>query len=667
MTIRVIDAVGCTLDLALSTESPKAPSDVQRLDQLGICLHHVLFAVIPHLAPKAHQTRKARVDSSEDASLNLLLSKLTSRVFHPLINAFLPLSLAFMSAIIIVPAATIPPASSSSKSIPVQDQPKQTPTALPTDIRAEALSLFKIVFSAGECCARQLLGAGLRASLALEAIRGLEATVGTCRCAPVVSRANADGIETGMRNERDNVASADDERRRATGDTSSNRVPGRTGERERLETLARSDALWFLCALLHILCAPFSTNSDVEFWEPTPPPAGPKSPGHQSADSGGQAAGGDCLSLDAILRQVVLDALFGIVTRFKRCSRKDGDGDKLEEGRDTNRRDEQAIRRLDSALREGEGVGAGGHCGAMNNIGSRLGERCSSASHLQGGMREKPGVSNYRDSDGVDNDSGGSQAQGGVGEGGRVMGQSRLHRATSLIHQYAGTSGTKSTSTPAFTPTEAITAKSHGATSDKSENPRSHGAQSLLHPNETARSGRSIDGGGDAGRTVGLGSIELQAEEGFGAAGLDTLVEGRMEGGPQARLSLFVRQEKSDDADDVGGDAMPRRAHRGMTGLSEGGMGMGVWEGDLREDHQSMPTTRQGGRGPGVGHDKDGEKGRGGVRDDGTDGGEHGEERVWLREHCCGGRAEEDEVGYTMVLGVLERYWVWSLDTDGDA
>lgn len=276
-TVRVIDAVGGVLDKALSPAITKRPSDGQCIETVRTILYHVLSTILPSSTPN----RKAPTLAADDP-FNVVLNKLMCRILKPLIRGFMPLSISFITAAVCPMPCTADsgqakqqetlltkPTTNSNKNDKRNMPPDRTTARV--DIRAGVLSLFQTIICLLSNGAIPHLG--MAPALALEAIRELEnvLSVVPCMCRPEADvQSHVGSRQMGSagvtREEGDMIAE-----REGLAGTMVDVVPGRetyvnadsesdqlsphtAGIRERVKRLARKDALWYLCTVLHVLC-----------------------------------------------------------------------------------------------------------------------------------------------------------------------------------------------------------------------------------------------------------------------------------------------------------------------------------------------------------------------------------------------------------------------------
>ncbi|RDB29385.1 hypothetical protein Hypma_015002 [Hypsizygus marmoreus] len=300
--VRSIESAAELLQSILERTTPNL-SDPATLGTLGLVLHRILSDVIVPLARTRAPHSMVEPESTE--LIVTLLDKTNSLILYPLIRAFKPKSEAFLMALFVIPTggssdATTP---NTADRVKPPDNLLGHPqsTALPTDIRADMLSLFRTVFCLLDSQLQPLVTVPklrlathtLRSSLILEAARELQRLLASQpmndSSSVPVSGVGTDGKQTHPRT----------------------RPPKGT------ERFATKDTLWYLCTILHALfsgpasnVSTASTNvskcvdgTDVENIAP-------------EAERERDALGGD----ERLLNEGIAEALLSLVTRCKRTA-----------------------------------------------------------------------------------------------------------------------------------------------------------------------------------------------------------------------------------------------------------------------------------------------------------------------------------------------------------
>jgi hypothetical protein len=251
VVLRMVEAIAKILDRIVVRQAANLPTDIDVLETLGILLHHVLSGVLPLLTSlPQHSTRQpANPISDLQGPITVLLERLTTLVFNPLIRAFCPLSEAYLNALLLPPIASAKTGTNATNLTNTGIKPPVHASTQPSlvDIRADVLSLFRNIISLIDGQLHGLIVAPklavvvhtLRASLILETARELERLL-----VPVTTGSPGSGSE-------------------AHTDTTAmqpqmGRGPGTT---ERVGKLATKDTFWYLCTVLHILLSESSASS----------------------------------------------------------------------------------------------------------------------------------------------------------------------------------------------------------------------------------------------------------------------------------------------------------------------------------------------------------------------------------------------------------------------
>ncbi|KAF7340204.1 hypothetical protein MVEN_01939000 [Mycena venus] len=191
-TIRALTSLANVLHPILRSPEINVASQISTLKTLAALVHHLVSSSLPFLL------RKPKHGTNQPATvsslLNKLLDALVTSIFNPIVESFLPLSSRYLACLF----TTTP-----SKS-------------LPTDLRSDVLHLFQSAFSP-LISAPSAYEVNLRATVALTALRELE------------------NLFPPRRTDNARLPQTDD---------------------DRVSTLVRKDALWYLCTVLHVLFAP---------------------------------------------------------------------------------------------------------------------------------------------------------------------------------------------------------------------------------------------------------------------------------------------------------------------------------------------------------------------------------------------------------------------------
>ncbi|KAF8876494.1 hypothetical protein BD779DRAFT_162424 [Infundibulicybe gibba] len=262
-TLRAMDAISRVLCEALEKPRP-TQADAALLNNLGSCASGVLSVALPLLAP-APTTGPYEVDGG--TALDTLITRVFAGLLHPLIHSFALLSQTHASALLLAPSQKpkIPPV----HTLPEADTP---------DLRPHALSLFSTLLCvlAPEPPQRENpIPAGLQgrahdlcATLALYTLRALAQVYEdpTLFNSPwsspaptpnLMSHPTLSQVETvpgGGGATRVAFPSTGPPGARSDVAFSLTVVGGlRTARPERVARLARKEAMWYLCQILHVL------------------------------------------------------------------------------------------------------------------------------------------------------------------------------------------------------------------------------------------------------------------------------------------------------------------------------------------------------------------------------------------------------------------------------
>ncbi|KAF8665125.1 hypothetical protein AX16_000591 [Volvariella volvacea WC 439] len=271
-SIRIIAAIGKLLLQAINSCSSGHPLE-QPLAHI-VNLRKLLYQVLPVILsiPGA--------SLSVNEHLDTILSNLASNIFEPLINGFFTVSLATFSPTVLPPNS---PSARNANGI----APQSMDHPVIDDLRPAMFDLFQ----AGLSLVIQYSEPrrGLVPILALEIIRQLKQmlVVSRCSCGPddVNAASFTDSAIPGHRARRNrdktttgNVRGANQSENAKQSHTqlgttamsspslwlSTNCYYLTAGTEGRVRRLAQKDAIWYLCALLHILCPNFAGASSQE-------------------------------------------------------------------------------------------------------------------------------------------------------------------------------------------------------------------------------------------------------------------------------------------------------------------------------------------------------------------------------------------------------------------
>lgn len=250
---RALDALAATLSTCLPPHAPSAATP-GILETLSTLLARLLLAVLPLLLPSGFRKTPNAIGTQDTRShLNSLLGHLMTSVLHPLIASFHPSSLAHLTT-------TLAP-----------DAPKGQPRQPATDTRPAALALLRHALAAVQALASANGSAALRAvhgAAALAAVRALEALFPPPHASP--ARPAAPGGPTEAREgDGDGLPFSHPQSRHARTAPAPTSTPGgapgarsagsgaegaahiATSGDARIAKLARKDALWYLCSVMH--------------------------------------------------------------------------------------------------------------------------------------------------------------------------------------------------------------------------------------------------------------------------------------------------------------------------------------------------------------------------------------------------------------------------------
>lgn len=319
MTIRTIEAIANTLKPIILRLTPNVPSEVDTLKTLNVLLYHVLDVVIPCLTTSdALPPRTSTLGSTSsgidlEGHVNTLLERTSVLILNPLIRSFTTLSQTYLDAVFIHSAAgnaTIPTSAGSTKPPGHKSGKPVAASGLPSDVRGDALSLFRVVFRALntqlQCRIKQapnlyLSLHTLRASLILEAIREfkrISSPVPVSRPSPapagntdVPASAGSSDIDMGM-------------------------------PAARVKKLAMKDARWYMCTVLHIVFSETSETPSIAYAPLTVSitPGNTEAGEEEEAPSEVEARRNTQARASHILDQEISAALYRLVTRCKRTS-----------------------------------------------------------------------------------------------------------------------------------------------------------------------------------------------------------------------------------------------------------------------------------------------------------------------------------------------------------
>lgn len=239
--VRTVVAVAKILEGILVRRPSNLSADCDVLNMLSILFHHILSGVLPLLvAHPRHPTDSPDIPSTDlTEPVTVLLDKFTTLIFNRLIQAFVPLSKTYLSALFLRPIPSVTAPSNINSKPPTQVNPSTQPG--PVDIRADVLSVFQTLFSVldGQLHALSAVSKSavvvrtLRACLILNTVRELERLlVPDPAMLPGSDNEAHSGITLKLRQD--------------------------TEAAERVKKLATKDAFWYLCTILHIL---FSESS----------------------------------------------------------------------------------------------------------------------------------------------------------------------------------------------------------------------------------------------------------------------------------------------------------------------------------------------------------------------------------------------------------------------
>lgn len=319
VTIRTIEAIANTLKPMILRLTPNVPSEVDTLKTLNVLLYHVLDVVIPCLTPSEALPLRTSTLGSTSSGIDLeghvdtLLERISALILIPLIHSFATLSHTYLDAVFIHSAAgnaTTPTSAGSAKPPGHKSGKPVAASGLPSDVRGDALSLFRVVFrvlnTQLQCRIQQapnlyLSLHTLRASLILEAIREFErisSPVPVSRPSPAPAGNTDVPVSAG----------------------SSDIDMGRPAAR--VKKLAMKDARWYMCTVLHIVFSETSETPSVAYAPLTVSitPEHPEAGEEEEEPSEVEAQRNTQTGASHILDQGISAALYRLVTRCKRTA-----------------------------------------------------------------------------------------------------------------------------------------------------------------------------------------------------------------------------------------------------------------------------------------------------------------------------------------------------------
>jgi hypothetical protein len=195
-TIRAVTALASVLHPILRSPETNVVSQISTLQTLATFANHLVSSSLPFLLRKPKQG--SNQPATVSSLLNQLLDALMTSLFNPIVESFSPLSRRYLTLLF----------------------PKSASTILPADLRPDVLCIFQSAFSP-LVFAPSAYEDNLRATIALTALRELENLFPPRR-------------------------------------TDGTRLPWTHDNR--VNTLVRKDALWYLCTVLHVLFTPPSKS-----------------------------------------------------------------------------------------------------------------------------------------------------------------------------------------------------------------------------------------------------------------------------------------------------------------------------------------------------------------------------------------------------------------------
>ncbi|ESK96783.1 hypothetical protein Moror_6655 [Moniliophthora roreri MCA 2997] len=353
-TIRVLQSVSGVLrttlftDADASAKSEKAssrPASPHRLQKVAALLNYLLTMSLPLLRVQPKK-KKLRQLSESSENTDVLIDTLATFIMNPMIHSFIPLSENFLDELFRVDDRKDPLSGSRPTSKPTSKKAKPAVPEPPIDLRIPVLNTLRDTFSAvGE----SYVTPGFRETLSLTVVREILALFdSTIRISPTTS-ASTSARNSNQTNRDPHVNESDDKEHSSDAKTSQRSAmydcycsvhrrgtpaedPGEESVAVRRK-LARKDALWYLCSILHILLKGQDggigrgvINKIV----------------HSKNTVTGREDGVDGKEGIRLLREGILDALLGLVSRCQTCSGR-GYAQELNSEAKESRNDESMI------------------------------------------------------------------------------------------------------------------------------------------------------------------------------------------------------------------------------------------------------------------------------------------------------------------------------------
>ncbi|TFK38619.1 hypothetical protein BDQ12DRAFT_95372 [Crucibulum laeve] len=321
ITFRAVEAISVCLEELLQSHKSCAFARTELLQTLSIFLYQILTSTCPLL----------HVSGSSEAATNrqyieMLLVHLLEHIFLPVIRSFLPLSHTFIHSLLL-PNISI---NRSPPRKPSSDSGNNVEASSPlgtTDIRTEALSLFRTVFycifppPSASYSMPQTPGPNmpfmssdlndkmsekfdsLRAALILETVREVSDVV----LGDVGKNSNSNGSA-------DDVP-ADNHGQSASGiGAAQASVP----DKRRVMRLGAKDTIWYLCTILHFICPEGTASRSSRSTTSTPVHCTGLDHAHKARTQVGfeERFRGEEAAIQ-LLEKAVLDSLFKLVIKVK--------------------------------------------------------------------------------------------------------------------------------------------------------------------------------------------------------------------------------------------------------------------------------------------------------------------------------------------------------------